>query len=141
MLTKHFRSELFDDSVKVVRKHWETAARIFGSNVEIGGVVCDEGGLTKAIDNVFPNATRLLCSKHIKDNVTDHIKNKLPITKDQRSDIMSTLFGDNGIINADDALYIAVQASFHVRKECVVRKIRRVPMEEDWSQKYGIVSR
>jgi len=40
-----------------------------------------------------------------------------------------------------DALYIAVQASFHVRKECVVRKIRRVPMEEDWSQKYRIVSR
>ena len=53
----------------------------------------DEGGLTKAIDNVFPNATRLLCSKHIKDNVTDHIKNKLPITKDQCSDIMSNLFG------------------------------------------------
>jgi hypothetical protein len=28
-----------------------------------------------------------------------------------------------------------------VRKECVVRKIRRVPMEEDWSRKYRIVSR
>ena len=71
----------------------------------------DEGGLTKAIDNVFPNATRLLCSKHIKDNVTDHIKNKLPITKDQRSDIISTLFGDNGIINADDT------TDFDVRSE------------------------
>jgi transposase-like protein len=68
----------------------------------------DEGGLTKAIDNVFPNATRLLCSKHIKDNVTDHIKNKLPITKDQRSDIMSNLFG---IINADDT------TGFDVRSE------------------------
>jgi transposase-like protein len=31
----------------------------------------DEGGLTKAINNVFPNAARLLCSKHIKNNVTD----------------------------------------------------------------------
>ena len=71
----------------------------------------DEGGLTKAIDNVFPNATRLLCSKHIKDNVTDHIKNKLPITKDQRSDIMSNLFGDNGIINTEDT------TDFDVRSE------------------------
>ena len=71
----------------------------------------DEGGLTKAIDNVFPNATRLLCSKHIKDNVTDHIKNKLPITKDQRSDIMSNLFGDNDIINTDDT------TDFDVRSE------------------------
>jgi hypothetical protein len=69
-------------------------------NIRIGSD--DEGGLTKAIDNVFPNAARLLCSKLIKNNVTDHIKNKLQITKDQRSDIMSTLFGDNGIINADD---------------------------------------
>jgi transposase-like protein len=32
----------------------------------------DEGGLSKAINNVFPNAARLLCSKHIKNNVTDH---------------------------------------------------------------------
>ena len=71
----------------------------------------DEGGLTKAIDNVFPNRARLLCSKHIKDNVTDHIKNKLPIRKDQRSDIMSNLFGDNGIINADDT------TDFDVRSE------------------------
>ena len=71
----------------------------------------DEGGHTKAIDNVFRNAARLLCSKLIKNNVTDHIKNKLPITKDQRSDIMSTLFGDNGIINADDT------TDFDVRSE------------------------
>ena len=72
----------------------------------------DEGGLTKAIYNVFPNSTRLLCSKHIKDNVTDHIKNNLPITKDQRSDIMSNLFGDNGIINADDTTDFDVRSKF-----------------------------
>ena len=71
----------------------------------------DEGGLTKVIGNVFPNATRRLCSKYIKDNVIDHIKNKLSITKDQRSDIMSNLFGDNGIISADDT------ADFNVRSE------------------------
>jgi hypothetical protein len=51
MLNKHFRSELFDDSVKVVRKHWETAARIFGSNVEIGGVVyIDDTIVPKRLD-------------------------------------------------------------------------------------------
>ena len=71
----------------------------------------DERGLTKAIDNVFPNATRCLCSKYIKNNVTDHIKSKLSITKDQRSDIMSNFLGDNGIINADDT------TDFDVRSE------------------------
>jgi hypothetical protein len=45
-----------------------------------------------------------------KDNVTDHIKNKLPITKDQRSDIMSNLFGDNGIINTSS---LPIRMSMH----------------------------
>ena len=55
----------------------------FGSNLKArldSNVQCidirigsdDEGGLSKAINNVFPNAARLLCSKHIKNNVTDH---------------------------------------------------------------------
>jgi transposase-like protein len=35
----------------------------------------DESGLTKAIDDVFPNVQRLLCTKHIKDNISDHLKN------------------------------------------------------------------
>jgi hypothetical protein len=39
----------------------------------------DEGGLTKALDNVFPTAQRLLCTKHIKDNVSDHLKNSIGV--------------------------------------------------------------
>jgi transposase-like protein len=35
----------------------------------------DESGLTKAIDDVFPHVQRLLCTKHIKDNISDHLKN------------------------------------------------------------------
>jgi hypothetical protein len=94
----------------------------------------DEGGLTKAINNVFPNAARLLCSKHIKNNVTDHIKNKLSITKDQRSDIMSTLFGDNGIINADDTTDIDVRfenlcSSFPVFAEYFNSKLKTRMLE------------
>ena len=61
-----------------------------------------------------------------------------------REDIVDCFYKSTFVVTANtdvDALYIAVQASFHVRKECVVRKIRRVPMEEDWSRKYRIVSR
>ena len=39
----------------------------------------DEGDLTKALDNVFPTAQRLLCTKHIKDNVSDHLKNSIGV--------------------------------------------------------------
>jgi hypothetical protein len=51
------------------------------------------------------------CARNILKTMSLTIKNKLPITKDQRSDIMSTLFGDNGIINADDT------TDFDVRSE------------------------
>ena len=33
----------------------------------------DEKALTKAIDHVFPSATRLLCRKHLKDNVKHYL--------------------------------------------------------------------
>ncbi|VDI10138.1 Hypothetical predicted protein [Mytilus galloprovincialis] len=64
----------------------------------------DEGGITKAIDKVFNTSERLLCTKHMKDNVTDHMKNKLPLTKEERSHIMSDLFGDDGIVTSNDTI-------------------------------------
>jgi hypothetical protein len=53
----------------------------------------DEGGLTKALDSVFPNSSRLLCTKPIQDNVIDHSKNKLLMTKDERNDVIEDMFG------------------------------------------------
>ena len=43
----------------------------------------DENGLTKALDSVFPEATRLLCTKHMKDNVFEYLKNSLGSTDKQ----------------------------------------------------------
>ena len=45
----------------------------------------DKSGLTKAIDSVFPNSSRLLCTKHIKYNVSDHLKNKIGCKDDTDS--------------------------------------------------------
>jgi hypothetical protein len=64
----------------------------------------DEGGLTKAIDSVFPNSSRLLCTKHIKDNVIDHSKNKLSMTKDERNDVIEDIFGVYGLVSANDTV-------------------------------------
>lgn len=62
----------------------------------------DEPGLTKAIDSVFPNISRLLCTKHIKDNVSDHLKNKIGCTDDKRAEILSKIFGANGLSAAEE---------------------------------------
>jgi hypothetical protein len=62
----------------------------------------DESGLTKALDSVFPEATRLLRTKHMKDNMSEYLKNSLGSTDKQRSDIISKLFGSNGLAAAED---------------------------------------
>ena len=73
---------------------------IQGIDVRIGSD--DESGLTKAIDNVFPGIKRLLCTKHIKDNVAKHLKNKIGVNDKDRSSILSDIFGCNGLVNAID---------------------------------------
>ena len=62
----------------------------------------DESGLTKALDSVFPEATRLLCIKHMKGNVSEYLKNSLGSTDKQRSDIISKLFGSNGLVAVEE---------------------------------------
>jgi hypothetical protein len=47
----------------------------------------------KAIDDVFPNVQRLLCTKHIKDNISDHLENKNGVTDKDRAEILSEIFG------------------------------------------------
>ena len=57
----------------------------------------DEKALTKAIEHVFPSATRYLCTKHLKDNVKHYLLNKVGIEKRERETLMNSLFGDGGI--------------------------------------------
>lgn len=42
---------------------------IFGSD--------EEKAINKAIHNVFPNATHLLCTKHMKDNIRRNLKDRM----------------------------------------------------------------
>jgi len=50
---------------------------ILPPNIHIGSD--DEKALTKAIDSVFPNSKRSLCTKHMKENVNDYLRNKIGV--------------------------------------------------------------
>ena len=54
--------------------------------------------------------TRLLCTKHIKDNISDHLKNKIGCKDDQRALIISKLFGTTGLSFALDTAEFDVKA-------------------------------
>jgi hypothetical protein len=63
----------------------------------------DERAITKAIENSFPNAKRRLCTKHLKDNVIKHyLQNRVGVNTTERNNIMSAIFGDDGLVSADD---------------------------------------
>ena len=47
-----------------------------------------EKALTKAIDDCFPNADRKLCTKHLKDNLSDYLKNRAGVTATERKTIV-----------------------------------------------------
>ena len=52
----------------------------------------DEKALTKAIEHVFPLTERLLCTKHLKDNIKHYCQNKVGMPKNDREMIMARLF-------------------------------------------------
>ena len=71
-------------------------------NMEFG--TDDERALTNAIEHVFPDSTRYLCTKHLKDNVKHYLQNKVGVERKQREEIMTSIFGDNGIVDANTTI-------------------------------------
>ncbi|KAK6191179.1 hypothetical protein SNE40_002917 [Patella caerulea] len=70
------------------------------SSFEFGSY--DEKALTNAIEQVFPNASRRLCSKHIKDNLQFHLQNKVGLNISERTEIIEKFFGNEGLACAND---------------------------------------
>jgi len=62
----------------------------------------DEKALTKALEHSFPNSTRYLCTKHLKDNIKHYMTNKATIPTKERETITQLIFDTNGLCNAND---------------------------------------
>jgi len=67
----------------------------------------DEKALTKAMRYCFPTATHLLCTRHLKGNLNDFMKDKAGLTQSERVKISEKVFGDEGVINANDSVTFA----------------------------------
>ncbi|KAK3096736.1 hypothetical protein FSP39_002786 [Pinctada imbricata] len=62
----------------------------------------EEKAITKAIETTFPEATRLLCTKHLKDNVRHYMANIAGIPPNSRRPLANLIFGERGLVNAND---------------------------------------
>jgi hypothetical protein len=56
--------------------------------------------IAKAVHLSFPNATRVLCAKHLKDNAIVNLGKSLP--QPEVTKIITKLFGESGILASED---------------------------------------
>ena len=63
----------------------------------------DEQALVKAITTIIPEATHVLCTRHLKENARQKLTDDA-IDMQDRNDTLRKMFGQDGITNADDTI-------------------------------------
>ena len=61
----------------------------------------DKKTLVKAIELCFANAVKYLCTKHLKDNVSRYLQDKVGMDVQARQQAMRDLFGQKGVVTAN----------------------------------------
>ena len=87
---------------------------VFGSD--------EEQALTKSIESVFPSSLRTLCTKHLKENVVNYMKNDAGVPQKVRQRIADKIFGDDGLSSADDS------AVFDKRSSAALKEAKQFPI-------------
>ena len=64
----------------------------------------EEKALVNAIDSNFPASDRFLCTKHLKDGTCAYLQRKVGVPQKERKAISKSIFGENGIVNANDSV-------------------------------------
>ena len=62
----------------------------------------EEKAIMKAVQQSFPNATQLLCQRHLEQNVRRYLQHKVGVADQLKNEITSLIFGKDGLINSKD---------------------------------------
>ena len=101
--------DIFTDLRSALEGGVHTTELRVSENVVVGSD--EEKALTKALREVFRDATYLLCVKHLKDNATDYMRNKCGVQQTVRTRLIERMFGEAGILNANDSVDFERQAN------------------------------
>ena len=81
--------------LKVKLSGVDTTKLVFGTD--------DEKAMVNAITSSFPNSQHILCTRHLRQNVNQKLTDAA-VDKSDRNLLLNKIFGDEGIINADDTV-------------------------------------
>ena len=62
----------------------------------------DEAALRKAIKFNFPSAKNMLCTRHLRENATHYLQNKVGLGQSERQSLLKSIFGTNGLTSAEN---------------------------------------
>ncbi|CAG2227674.1 unnamed protein product [Mytilus edulis] len=71
---------------------------------------------TALIKDSFPTSELTLCTRHLSENVTRHLRTKVGVNDKNAKQILSDLFGDNGLIEADTTVDFSTKVTDIERK-------------------------
>lgn len=69
----------------------------------------DERAMRKAMNLAFPNAPKLSCTRHLKGNVVDYLRDKVGLPTDKRNEVISAVFGSGGLVEADEEIVFNIK--------------------------------
>ena len=64
----------------------------------------DEKAIRKAVRDILPQATNILCTRHLREKFDNNLKNKEGVKQSDRLYILDKVFGPVGLANAPDAI-------------------------------------
>ena len=64
----------------------------------------DEAALRKAVTEAFPEAIKVLCTRHLRKKVESYLQDKVGVKQGRRVEIVNSIFGSGGVIQANDSV-------------------------------------
>jgi hypothetical protein len=68
--------------------------------------------MTRAAHSSFPFSAQVLCTLHMKKNVTKHLRDKFGLSSRERIYLVSSLFGPDGLIDEENMVNFEVRGDF-----------------------------
>jgi len=63
-----------------------------------------EKAMCKAMDYAFPSAAHLTCTRHMRGNAEDYMRDSIGVSEADRARVIDTIFGKNGLAEADESV-------------------------------------
>jgi hypothetical protein len=71
----------------------------------------EEKALVKAIKASLPNSELTFCTRHLSENMSRYMRNKVGMNEKATKQVVDEIFGDNGLIEADTTVVFTKQVN------------------------------